>query len=397
MNVPVAIDVRGVSKRFGGLEVLSDVDLRVEPGRIVALLGSSGCGKTTLLRTIAGLERLDDGEVRVGDRELSAAARHVHVPPEKRRVGMVFQDWALFPHLTVAQNVGYGLPRSERRGPRVAAALRMVGLEGLGDRQPSTMSGGQQQRVALARALAPQPGVLLLDEPFSNLDSTLRVQVRTEVHQLLAELGVTTVFVTHDQEEAFVLGNEVAVMQAGRIVQQARPAELYARPASPWVATFVGDANLVAGDGRGDHAVTPVGDVALDVSGSGGSVRGPVEVVLRAEQLRLDPLGAASAGGGRGVPATVQLTEYYGHDTVYLVRPDGGEPVRARATATPRFDRGDRVLVTYEGPPAVVFPAPDPRAATNTEAAAAADHDDPDRRSGSRRLPAAAGQPLDAR
>ncbi len=395
MNVPVAIDVRGASKRFGALEVFRDVDLRVEPGRIVALLGSSGCGKTTLLRTIAGLERLDAGEVRVGDRVLSAAARDVHVPPEKRRVGMVFQDWALFPHLTVAQNVGYGLPRSERRGPRVAAALHMVGLDGLGDRQPATMSGGQQQRVALARALAPQPGVLLLDEPFSNLDSTLRMQVRTEVHQLLADLAVTTVFVTHDQEEAFVLGDEVAVMQAGHIVQQARPAELYTRPASPWVATFVGDANLVAGDARGDHAVTAVGDVALDVSG-GGSAQGPVEVVLRAEQLRLDPLGAAD-DGGRGVPATVQLTEYYGHDTVYLVRPDGAEPVRARAGATPRFGRGDRVMVTYEGPPAVVFPAPDPTTVTEAKAPAAADDDGADRWSRSQRLPAAAGQPLDAR
>ena len=402
MNVPVAIDVRGVSKRFGALDVLRDVDLRVEPGRIVALLGSSGCGKTTLLRTIAGLERLDAGEVRVGDRVLSATTGDIHVPPEKRRVGMVFQDWALFPHLTVAQNVGYGLPRSERRGPRVAAALHMVGLDGLGDRQPATMSGGQQQRVALARALAPQPGVLLLDEPFSNLDSTLRVQVRTEVHQLLAELGITTVFVTHDQEEAFVLGDEVAVMQAGRIVQQARPAELYARPASPWVATFVGDANLVAGDGRGDHAVTPVGNVALDVRGSGGSARGPVEVVLRAEQLRLDPLdslgslGAPGAARGRGVPATVQLTEYYGHDTVYLLRPDSGEPVRARAAATPRFARGDRVLVTYEGPPAVVFPAPGPAAAVDPEARPA-EEDDPDSPSRSPRVPAAAGQPLDPR
>jgi iron(III) transport system ATP-binding protein len=404
MNVPAAIDVRGVSKRFGALEVLRDVDLRVDPGRIVALLGSSGCGKTTLLRTIAGLERLDAGDVRVGDRVLSAAAGDVHVPPEKRHVGMVFQDWALFPHLTVAQNVGYGLSRSERRGPRVTAALHMVGLDGLGDRQPATMSGGQQQRVALARALAPQPGVLLLDEPFSNLDSTLRVQVRSEVHQLLAELGVTTVFVTHDQEEAFVLGDEVAVMQAGRIVQQARPADLYARPANPWVATFVGDANLVAGEGRGDHAMTALGDVALDVSVSGGPAHGPVEVVLRAEQVRLDPLdgrdalGPAANVGRRGVPGTVQLTEYYGHDTVYLVCPDAGDPVRARAAATPRFGRGDRVLVTYDGPPAVVFPAPAGAADPGHRVPEGEDHA-PDHRSGSRSpwVHAVAGQPLDPR
>jgi len=397
MNAPVAIDVRGVSKRFGALEVLRDVDLRVEPGRIVALLGSSGCGKTTLLRTVAGLERLDAGEVRVGDRVLSASARDIHLPPEKRQVGMVFQDWALFPHLTVAQNVGYGLPRSERRGSRVDAALHMVGLDGLGDRQPATLSGGQQQRVALARALAPQPGVLLLDEPFSNLDSTLRVQVRTEVHQLLAELGVTTVFVTHDQEEAFVLGHEVAVMQAGRIAQQARPADLYARPANRWVATFVGDANLVAGDARGDHAVTPVGDVQLDVPGTSGSALGPVEVVLRAEQLRLDPLGSVDTPVGRGVPASVELIEYYGHDTVYLVRPDGGEPVRARAAATPRFERGDRVVVTYDGPPAVMFPAPSLPAAADPAAGAAEPNDDPDWRSRSRRVHAAAGRPIDPR
>ena len=358
------IDVRGVGKSFGAQEVLRDVDLQVEPGRIVALLGASGCGKTTLLRTIAGLERPDAGEVRVGGRLLSAvsgANRVVHVPPEKRRVGMVFQDWALFPHLTVAQNVGYGLPRAERRGPRVEAALHMVGLDGLGDRPPATLSGGQQQRVALARALAPQPGVLLLDEPFSNLDSALRVQVRTEVHQLLAELGITTVFVTHDQEEAFVLGDEVAVMRAGRIVQQARPADLYARPASPWVARFVGDANLVAGEGHGDRASTPVGAVAVDVDGD-VPVGSPVEVVLRAEQLRLDPLDGTGANGGNGAgaPATVELIEYYGHDTVYLVRPDDGPPVRVRAAATPRFARGDRVLVAYDGPPAVAFLAPAP-------------------------------------
>jgi iron(III) transport system ATP-binding protein len=355
-KAPDAIVVAGADKRFGAAEVLRDVDLRVEPGAVVALLGPSGCGKTTLLRSIAGLERLDAGEVRIGDRLVSG--RRVHVPPERRRVGMVFQDWALFPHLSVAQNVGYGLPRAERAGPRVDAALAMVGLAGMGDRSPGTLSGGQQQRVALARALAPQPGVLLLDEPFSNLDSALRVQVRTEVHQLLAELEVTTVFVTHDQEEAFVLGGEVAVMDAGRIVQQAPPSVLYARPATPWVATFVGDANLVAGTATAGAAATPVGRVQLDEH-----LDGPVQVVLRPEDLLLEPSGPgddpAQAGGALGRPATVELCEYYGHDTVYLVRPDeGGAPLRARAGSVPRFARGDRVAVRYQGAPAVAYGQP---------------------------------------
>jgi iron(III) transport system ATP-binding protein len=344
---PDAIAVVAAAKRFGDAEVLRGADLRVEPGAVVALLGPSGCGKTTLLRVIAGLERLDGGTVRIGDRLVSGP--RAHVPPERRRVGMVFQDWALFPHLSVAQNVGYGLPRGERSGTRVGAALDMVGLGGLGDRSPATLSGGQQQRVALARALAPQPGVLLLDEPFSNLDSALRVQVRTEVHQLLVELGVTTVFVTHDQEEAFVLGDEVAVMHEGAIVQQASPAALYARPATPWVAAFVGDANLVEGTAAAGSAMTVIGPVRL-----GDDLEGRVQVVLRPEELRLLP---HAAGGNGGAPATVELCEYYGHDTVYLVRPDDGPPLRARAGSMPLFERGDRVAVDYHGPPAVAYPA----------------------------------------
>jgi iron(III) transport system ATP-binding protein len=254
---------------------------------------------------------------------------------------MVFQDWALFPHLDVGDNVGYGLPRRERRGGRVDAALELVGLGGLARRRPGTLSGGQQQRVALARAIAPEPAVLLLDEPFSNLDTTLRVQVRTEIHQLLAELGVTTVFVTHDQEEAFVLGDEVAVMDEGRIVQQAPPDELYADPASPWVAGFVGDANLLAGDALGTSARTVVGEVTLR-----SASRGAVTVLLRPEELRLE------AGGD----ATVELTEFYGHDTVYLVQPAVGPTLRVRAGSAPGHRRGDAVTVRYSGPPALSWP-----------------------------------------
>ncbi|HUF32653.1 MAG TPA: ABC transporter ATP-binding protein [Acidimicrobiales bacterium] len=331
-----AIVVDRISKRFGSVPVLRDVSLRVAPGSVVALLGPSGCGKTTLLRTIAGLEVPDSGTVAVGERVLTSS--RTVVPPERRQIGMVFQDWALFPHLSVGRNVAYGLDRAARRSRRVDETLALVGLAGLADRAPGTLSGGQQQRVALARALAPQPLVLLLDEPFSNLDTSLRVEVRTEVHRLLAELGVTTVFVTHDQEEAFVLGDEVAVMRDGAIEQQATPAEIYAAPASPWVAGFVGDANLVVGTADGEGAATPVGWVPV-----AGDPTGPrLEVLLRPEDLRVAPGDAAS----------VELVEFYGHDTVYDIRLDDGSSVRARVGAAPTFRRGDRVDISYLGPPA---------------------------------------------
>lgn len=333
-----AIDVRALQKSFGAQQVLRGVDLRVEPGSIVALLGPSGCGKTTLLRSIAGLETADAGEISIGAKPVTGT--NLHVAPERRRVGMVFQDWALFPHMSVARNVAYGVGKGADTGGRVADALEMVGLAGLGDRMPGTLSGGQQQRVAIARALAPEPAVLLLDEPFSNLDTNLRVQVRSEVHRLLTSLGVTAVFVTHDQEEAFVLGDEVAVMNRGLIVQQATPSELYLRPASPWIAGFVGDANLLpaqAGDGRLE---TPIG-----VLTAADSCTGAVEIAVRPEDIELEP-------GDRG---EVELVEYYGHDTVYLVRLDGGGSIHVRATSAPVFKRGDRVETRFIGDSPVVF------------------------------------------
>ncbi|CAN5805590.1 ABC transporter ATP-binding protein [soil metagenome] len=341
-----SIEVRGLSKAFGPTPVLREISLLVEPGTVLALLGPSGCGKTTLLRTIAGLESPDAGEVLVADRVLACSVPgkpRLDIAPEHRRVGMVFQDWALFPHRSVAGNVGYGLPRGERRSDRVEEALEMVGLGGLGDRSPATLSGGQQQRVALARALAPRPAVLLLDEPFSNLDAALRVDIRTEVHRLLAELGITTVFVTHDQEEAFVLGDEVAVMRDGIIEQRATPSALYATPASPWVAGFVGDANLVPGLARGDVAQTAVGPVVLAVAADG-----PVQVLVRPETLTL------TSGEG----AMVELVEFYGHDSVYELTLDTGLRVRARVPASPTLTRGQRVAVRYAGAPTTAWPRP---------------------------------------
>jgi iron(III) transport system ATP-binding protein len=331
--------VEGLCKAFGAAQVLDHAGLRAPAGKVVALLGPSGCGKTTLLRCIAGLERPDAGQVRLDGRDLSA--RDAFVAPERRRIGMVFQDGALFPHLTVAGNVGYGLSRSERRGPRVEEALALVDLAGFGDRLPASLSGGQAQRVALARALVTRPSVLLLDEPFSNLDTSLRVQIRAEVQRLLADLGVTAVFVTHDQEEAFVVGDEVAVMLSGRVVQQATPAELYRAPASRAVAGFLGDANLLPGVATAGLADTAIGRVPLR-DGLGGDV----DVLLRPEQLRVSA----------GAAATIDSVQYFGHDAVYLTRLAGGTALRVRVLDVPEFRPGDTVDLRYVGGATVGYP-----------------------------------------
>lgn len=342
----LAIEVRRLTKSFGATEVLREVDLLVPHGATVALLGPSGCGKTTLLRSIAGLERPDSGTILIGGQAVHGTG--VDLPPERRRVGMVFQDWALFPHLSVGANVGYGLTRDERRSGRIEESLELVGLGGFAGRLPSTLSGGQQQRVALARALAPRPRAILLDEPFSNLDTALRVQVRTEVHSLLSELDITTVFVTHDQEEAFVLGDEVAVMSEGVIAQQASPAQMYDAPASRWIAAFVGESNLLHGDAHGTSAVTRLGEVPLRQA-----TTGPVDVLVRPEHLRLESGPAADADPH--TLATVELVEFYGHDSVALVRFDDGAELRTRSAGAPRVRRGDRVTVHPPLEPTVAF------------------------------------------
>lgn len=362
-SISTSISVSGLRVGYDGTEVLRAVSLDVPAGSILALLGPSGCGKTTLLRALAGLERPTAGEVRLGDRLLSGPG--THVPPERRRIGMVFQDWALFPHLTVAQNVAYGLGRGAPAA-EVEAALALVGLGGFGDRRPGTLSGGQQQRVALARALAPRPSVLLMDEPFSNLDAALRVGVRAEVADLLARVGITTVFVTHDQAEAFVLGDAVAVMRDGCVVQTGTPAELYVAPEDGWVAAFVGEANLLPGVSAGTDARTACGPVSLHDPHDG-----PVTVLARPEELVLtdrDGLGNGS-GDGPGALGEVRAVEFYGHDTVYVVAlaesgagadPAGppDRPVRVRAASAPRWGRGDTVRVTHLARPTVAWAAP---------------------------------------
>jgi iron(III) transport system ATP-binding protein len=336
-----SVTVTGLTKAFGASPVLRGVDLTIPAGALVALLGPSGCGKTTLLRAIAGLERPDSGEVRVGDRVMAGPG--VAVPPERRRIGMVFQDPALFPHMSVARNVGYGLSRRDPdRAARVAQALALVGLGGYDQRMPSTLSGGQQQRVALARALAPRPSVILLDEPFSNLDAPLRAELRLEVRRVLAGTDMTALFVTHDQEEAFLVGDEVAVIGAGCVAQQGSPTELYELPASREVAEFIGDANFLPGHATGRWASTPVGEIPLHADAEGA-----VEVMVRPERLR----------AGAGDDGAVEATEYYGHDAVYRVRLDDGCVLRARIIGPPVFGAGDRVAVDFAGPPTMAYAA----------------------------------------
>ena len=241
--------------------VLHGVSLDVAPGESIALLGPSGCGKTTLLRLVAGLEKPSSGSITIGGEPV---AGDNWVPPDRRRVGMVFQDWALFPHLSVAKNVAYGITKSSTKDAEVAAALEMMDLAGLDDRMPATLSGGQQQRVALARALAPRPGVLLLDEPFSNLDTSLRIEVRTEVHRLLADLGITSIFVTHDQDEAFIVGDRVAIMRHGEIVQTDSPQALYHHPIDQWTAKFVGTVSVLKGEAASGTANCSLGSLEVD-------------------------------------------------------------------------------------------------------------------------------------
>lgn len=299
MSAP-ALECRGITKRFdSGRPVLSGVDLEAAPGSVTAILGPSGGGKTTLLRIVAGLEVPDTGEVRLLGRQVAGPG--VFVPPESRRVGLVFQDYALFPHLSVLRNVAFGVP-----GPagilRAFGALSLVGLSEAAERRPHELSGGEQQRVALARALAPEPGVILLDEPFSNLDAALRAGVREEVRELLERLGTTVVLVTHDREEAFALADRVCLLLDGRAVRTAAPAALARDPGSREAARFLGETNLLPGTSDGSSVVCEIGRVGLLPPTDGSEPpRGQVEVLLPVDGLLVEPFADDSDAPGSAV------------------------------------------------------------------------------------------------
>lgn len=344
--------VRGVHKSFGALHVLDGVDLTIPAGSFTAILGSSGSGKTTLLRIVAGFEHLDAGEVRLGP-EVVDDGRHVFVPSEHRRIGYVPQEGALFPHLSVGRNVAFGLRRGPNRRARVLELLDMVGLSGLHGRYPHQLSGGQQQRVALARALATDPEIVLLDEPFSSLDASLRASVRSEVHDVLRRAGTTSILVTHDQDEALSMADQVAVLRHGVIAQLDTPAGIYQRPLDPALARFLGESNVLhakvsaAANPNGSTAMvadTPLGHLAVE-GWSTPEGAAMAHVMIRPEQLVIGDVDLAR------LAATVESYEYYGHDAVARVRPESGQlpDLVVRVTGGTPLVNGSRVGLSVEG------------------------------------------------
>jgi iron(III) transport system ATP-binding protein len=336
------VAVTGLRKSFGTHPVLTDVDLEVPAGSLTAILGPSGSGKTTLLRLLAGFERPDAGTIAIGDAVVDGPG--VYLPPERRHIGYVPQEGSLFPHLTVEANVGFGLPARQRRGAKVAAMLEAVGLGGLGKRYPHQLSGGQQQRVALARALAVEPAVVLLDEPFGSLDAQLRASVRADVQQIFRRAGTTAVLVTHDQDEALSIADRVAALRGGTIAQYAAPQELYARPADPGLADFIGDANLLDGVLAAGVVRTVLGSLPVD---PGVTVAdGPVTVLIRPERIDLTQ-------GADDMPGRVTSYDYHGHDAVVRVQPEryaDRQAIIVRVTGGRRLPVGAPVGLRARGP-----------------------------------------------
>ena len=325
-----AVEIRQLTLRYDAAPVVRDVDLEVPRGSLTALLGPSGCGKTTLLRAIAGFERPVAGSIAVHGEVVASPSRWV--PPERRRVGMVFQDGALFPHLTVAENVRYGVRRHPDGAGRVQRVLEMTGLAALAGRYPDELSGGQQQRVAVARALAPEPRVVLLDEPFAALDAALRDRLRGDVRRVLRAAGATAILVTHDQEEALSMADRVAAMRRGRILQVGAPEEIYRRPASVAVAEILGGGRLVPAAVEAGRCRSVLGQAPC------AAPDGPGRLLVRAEDLRELPADAPE-----GVAATIAERRFFGHDVLDRVRLADGEEFEVRVLSGEMAAVGSRI------------------------------------------------------
>jgi iron(III) transport system ATP-binding protein len=342
----IAIDVAKIRKAYGATAAVKSCNLQVSAGEILALLGPSGSGKTTLLRLIAGFERPDEGRILIAGSTVVDTANSLWVPAEDRGVGMVFQDYALFPHLTVAQNVRFGLRNSSKkeREARVNELLRLTELEGCGERYPHELSGGQQQRVALARALAPRPRVILLDEPFNGLDPELRPQMRREIARILRHLGTAAILVTHDQEEALGMADQVAVIRNGELQQVGTPEDIYYSPTTTFVANFVGHADFIPGLVCGSVIETEIGVFPCPTE----LASGPVNVMIRHEAVNPKP---------GGVLATVEEREFLGGEILYRLRLPPGATIHLEQRRPEHWPVGHQVPVEVHLPNVVVFPA----------------------------------------
>lgn len=346
------VRIEEVIKRFDAVTAVGGVSLDIAPGELFTLLGPSGCGKTTLLRLLAGLEVPDGGRIYFGDRRVDGE------PAYQRNIGMVFQNYAIFPHMSVADNVAYGLrarklPDSEVKA-RVAEALELVQMAGYGERRPDQLSGGQQQRVALARALATRPAVLLMDEPLSNLDARLRQSMRAEIRRLQRQVSITTVYVTHDQEEALAISDRIAVMEEGRIRQVGSPLDIYRRPAHQAVASFVGTCSLISAEIEGDWVLA--GGKRFERAFK-SPPPGPIQIGLRPEMLKPLPVGWAPPGEV-ALNGTVEEETFLGTFSTVRVRLTTGEHVVAMSTQPPgSFPKGARLVVAFRPEDAIAFHA----------------------------------------
>jgi iron(III) transport system ATP-binding protein len=347
------LQITDAHKAFGRSPVLRGVDLTVPTGSLTAILGASGAGKTTLLRLIAGFERADRGTISIGGLVVDDPGS-TWVASERRRIGYVPQEGSLFPHLTVAKNIGFGLPRGARGGGRVEELIELIGMNGLDGRYPHQLSGGQQQRVALARALATRPQLVLLDEPFSSLDPSLRAGVRADVKRLLTAAGATALLVTHDQDEALSLADRVAVIRGGQVCQMDTPQQVYDAPADTEVAGFVGEANLIPGVFLEGSVRTAFGDLAVHPGAGAEPVGADAVVLIRPEQIKLSPGRAGAPSPGR-----ILEIEYHGHDSVLRVEPGpavGPGAILARVSGQVAYEAGSPVAMTVEGA-VVAWPA----------------------------------------